>query len=131
MLGGTDVMTQAEFATPLGRFRNATALYREIAQLTPSKTTAEWMEILSAAGFPAMPACDLGDVFADPHLSATDFFQVRDHPTEGRFREMRPPIRFSVDPDRVLGFAPGLDQHGDDIRTELNNILSSERNSGG
>jgi crotonobetainyl-CoA:carnitine CoA-transferase CaiB-like acyl-CoA transferase len=131
MLGGTDVMTQAEFATPFGRFRNATALYREIAQLTPSKTTAEWMEILSAAGFPAMPACDLGDVFADPHLSATDFFQVRDHPTEGQFREMRPPIRFSVDRDRVLGFAPGLDQHGADIRTELNNILSSERNSGG
>jgi crotonobetainyl-CoA:carnitine CoA-transferase CaiB-like acyl-CoA transferase len=47
---------------------------------------------------------------------------MRDHPTEGPFREMTPPIRFSADPDRVLGIAPDLGADGDAIRGELNDL---------
>jgi crotonobetainyl-CoA:carnitine CoA-transferase CaiB-like acyl-CoA transferase len=122
LLGAPEIMARPEFADPLARFQNATALYHEIAKLTPKKTTAEWMSLLTDAEFPAMPAVELADIFDDPHLRETDFFRIRDHPTEGAYREMTPPIRFGADPNRVLGAAPSLGEHSEAIRAELNDL---------
>lgn len=119
LLGEPDVLQLPEFSTPLARFKNSTALYQHIARLTPAKTTAAWTSLFSKHGLPAMPARDLADIFDDPHLIETGFFKTRDHPTEGQFREMTPPIRFSADSDRILGIAPGLNEHGDSLRREL------------
>lgn len=122
LLGGPEVLSKPEFAGPVERFRNATALYEEIARLTPAKTTAEWMEIFVAAEFPAMPVRDLAQIFDDPHLIATDYAAIREHPTEGRFHQISPPIRFGADKDRVLGFSPALDQDGAALRRELEDL---------
>jgi crotonobetainyl-CoA:carnitine CoA-transferase CaiB-like acyl-CoA transferase len=122
VLGEPEVIERPEFADPLARYKNMTALYGHVARLTPAKTTAEWMEILASIDLPAMPVRDLADIFDDPHLVESGFFRMRDHPTEGPFREMTPPIRFSADPDRVLGIAPDLGADGDAIRAELNDL---------
>jgi formyl-CoA transferase len=61
---------------------------------------------------------DLNDVFENPHLKATGFFHLAEHPTEGMIRQMRPPVRYSVDPDRPIGFAPTLGQHNDEIKNK-------------
>ena len=119
LLGAPEIVAMAEFSTALARYKNATALYSHIARLTPFKTTAEWMDILIKNNLPAMPVRDLADIFDDPHLIATGFFKEREHPTEGNYRQMTPPIRFGADPDRVLGMAPSLGEHSDDIRAEL------------
>jgi crotonobetainyl-CoA:carnitine CoA-transferase CaiB-like acyl-CoA transferase len=119
LLGAPELMHSEEFGTPLARFMNITRLYETVARLTPTKTTAQWMEILTAAEFPAMPVRDLADIFDDPHLKQTGFFKSREHPTEGRYWEMQPPIRFGADPDRVLGVAPDLGEHSEAIRGEI------------
>ena len=119
LLGAPEIVAMAEFSTALARYKNATALYSHIARLTPLKTTAEWMDILISNNLPAMPVRDLSDIFDDPHLTATGFFKEREHPTEGKYRQMTPPIRFGADPDRLLGMAPSLGEHGDAIREEL------------
>lgn len=119
LLGAPEMLNDERFATQSARYANSTALYQEIAKLTPAKTTAQWLELLAAAEFPAMPARDMADIFDDEHLRATGFFRPREHPSEGRFWEMTPPIRFGADPDRKLGFAPDLDGDGAAIRAEL------------
>jgi crotonobetainyl-CoA:carnitine CoA-transferase CaiB-like acyl-CoA transferase len=119
LLGAPELLRSEEFETPLARFTNVTKLYEAIATLTVAKTTAEWIEILTAAEFPAMPARDLADIFDDPHLAQTGFFKPREHPSEGRYWEMQPPIRFGADPNRVLGIAPDLGADGDAIRDEI------------
>jgi crotonobetainyl-CoA:carnitine CoA-transferase CaiB-like acyl-CoA transferase len=119
LLGASAVLDDQTFSTPLARFRNGTLLYDEIAKLTPSKTTAEWVRLLTAAEFPVMPVRDIADIFDDPHLRATSFFRPRTHPTEGAYHEMRPPIRFSADPSRTVGYAPLLDADGPVLRAEL------------
>ncbi len=119
LLGEPEITQMPEFSTALARYENSTALYNHIARLTPAKTTAQWMELLSNNGLPAMPVRDLADIFDDPHLVETGFFEERDHPTEGTYRQMTPPIRFGADPHRVLGMAPSLGEHGDAIRSEL------------
>lgn len=122
LLGGPEILEREEFATQVARFKNSAALYGEIARLTPAKTTAEWMALLAREGFPAMPARDLADIFEDPHLVETGYFRPREHPTEGRFRELRPPIRFSADPNRPLGLAPALNQDGEALRRALDDL---------
>jgi crotonobetainyl-CoA:carnitine CoA-transferase CaiB-like acyl-CoA transferase len=119
LLGAEALTEEARFATPVDRFRNSTAIYQAIATYTPARTTAEWMRIFADADIPAMEARDVADIFNDPHLIATNFFRMKKHPTEGHFREMAPPIRFSVDRNRALGLAPGLGEQSAEIRREL------------
>ena len=53
------------------------------------RTTAEWTDLLNKADIPTLPMHDLESILTDPHLVATDFFPVVDHPTEGKIRSMR------------------------------------------
>jgi crotonobetainyl-CoA:carnitine CoA-transferase CaiB-like acyl-CoA transferase len=120
ILGASDVLELEQFNTQLNRFRNITALYGEIAQRMPTRTTEEWLAILADADIPAMVARDMSEIFDDPHLVATNFFRMKEHPTEGRYREMAPPIKFSADPNRYIGISPTLGEHGEEIRRSLN-----------
>jgi formyl-CoA transferase len=61
---------------------------------------------------------DLESMLQDPHLVATDFFPVVDHPTEGPIRNMKVAAAWSetfADPTRL---APRLNQHGAEILRE-------------
>ncbi|MCA1749901.1 MAG: CoA transferase, partial [Sphingomonadales bacterium] len=75
LLGDPGFVESEPFDTPIGRFRNQGAMYRRIAELTPARRSAEWVEMLNAAGIPCMPARDIADIFDDPHLKATGFFK--------------------------------------------------------
>lgn len=116
LLEDSDFLSTAPFDTPMGRFQNMTPIYARIGEMTPKKTNAEWIALLNAHDFPVMPVADLADVFANPHLQATGFFQLAEHPSEGMIRQMRPPVRYSADPNRAIGFAPRLGEHTDDIK---------------
>jgi crotonobetainyl-CoA:carnitine CoA-transferase CaiB-like acyl-CoA transferase len=119
LLGATHVFDDPRFATPIDRLRNISALYGEIAQYTPAKTSAEWVRILNADGVPCMPVRDLGSIRDDPHLTATGFFRARTHPEEGEYVEMPLPIRFGVRDVPEGAVPPGIDADGDAIRREL------------
>jgi crotonobetainyl-CoA:carnitine CoA-transferase CaiB-like acyl-CoA transferase len=119
LLGAADWLETVGFVTPVLRFTNMSAIYVKIGSLTPARTTQDWVARCAAAQIPAAAVRDLEDIFDDPHLKETDFFRERNHPTEGRFREMRPPIRFGADPDRTLGFAPSLGEHSAEIKREV------------
>jgi crotonobetainyl-CoA:carnitine CoA-transferase CaiB-like acyl-CoA transferase len=119
VLGRPQVLDEPRFATPRDRAVNMTALYGLIAELTPARTTAEWVEALRAARIPAMPVRDLSEVTEDPHLQAVGFFRKRTHPTEGDFLEMQPPIRYGDAPPLDARYAPRLGEHNDEIKGEL------------
>ena len=55
----------------------------------------------------------------DPHLQAVGFFKRKEHPSEGGYFEMQPPVRFSARPDPDIGPAPRIDEHGEEIRANL------------
>ena len=55
----------------------------------------------------------------DPHLKATGFFQKREHPSEGPYLEMQPPINFKGSQARELNPAPKLGEHTDEVLNEL------------
>ncbi|MEI9887572.1 MAG: CoA transferase [Rhizomicrobium sp.] len=115
VLGAPHLLSEARFATARDRARNMSAVYAEIAKLTPARTTAEWCERLRAARIPAMAVRDLADMLDDPHLAATAFFRRRVHSTEGAYIEMQPAIRFSAGDILERREPPRVGEHTDEI----------------
>lgn len=105
-------LDDARFANRKLRAVNLAFLYREMARLTPSFTTAELLRRCQAAQIPAQPVRDLADIMDDPHLAATGFFSRQEHPTEGGYFAMAHPVRFSHPLDAQNAIAPQLGGHG-------------------
>ena len=103
-----------------GAVRNAniTRLYAEMAQLTPQRTSAEWMEICEREDIPATRIYSLDELPEHPHLKAVGLFRTMEHPTEGSIRYVAPPMRFSDTPPSVRSGAPSIGQHTDEILRE-------------
>jgi crotonobetainyl-CoA:carnitine CoA-transferase CaiB-like acyl-CoA transferase len=113
VLGAPEVLEQERFATRSLRGKNVTSLYQEMAALTPRRTTESWLASLHAASIPAMPVRDIAEIRDDPHLQAVGFFTPQEHPTEGRYVQMKAPVTFSAAHSRRLEHAPALGEHND------------------
>ena len=124
LLGSGDFLARPDMVAARAAGSLMSYVYREIARQTPARTSAIWLSLFADNDIPAMHAADLDDVMNDPHFVATDFFRRRDHPVAGQMREMRPPVRYGADPDRMLGFAPSLGADSAAIRREINALPS-------
>ena len=103
------------FASFAGRAVNIDIVYAELARIFETRTTAEWTELLEQADVPVMPMHNLESILQDPHLVATDFFPVVDHPSEGKIRDMRVSAMWSDTPAEPTRLAPRLNEHGIEI----------------
>ena len=101
------------------RTENIAALYRELADLLRTRTTAEWLDLFERADVPAMPLNSLESLIQDPHLNATGFFSTVDHPSEGRLREMAYPSTWSASQPRGSRHAPRLGEHSIEVLREI------------
>ena len=77
------------------RNANILKIYAALAEITRTKTTAEWMRICTELDIPATPIYGLDELPEHPQLKATKLFQVMEHPSEGKVRYVRPPTKFS------------------------------------
>jgi formyl-CoA transferase len=116
--GRDDLRSNAKFATFAGRATNIDIVYAELARILETKATAEWTDILNKADVPVMPMHDLESLLRDPHVVATDFFPVIDHPTEGRIRNMKVSARWSHTQVETLRLAPRLSEHSAEVLQE-------------
>lgn len=107
------------YATLASRTAHIDALYEELSVILKAKSTDEWMEVLSAEGIPCSRVNALEDVLADPHLADVGFFADVDHPSEGRLRVPRSPVRFGSTPLPVPGLAPVIGEHTAQVLREL------------
>jgi crotonobetainyl-CoA:carnitine CoA-transferase CaiB-like acyl-CoA transferase len=119
ILGAPHVLEDPRFASRTLRTRNVGELYRSIAALTPKQTTAALLAMFHQASIPAIAVRDIAAIRADPHLDATGFFQRREHPSEGGYFDMKAPVKFSADRQRIPAHAPTIGQHTDLIREEV------------
>lgn len=111
-------LSDERLSTPELRAVNADLLYERLGHLTGRWTTAQLGELCRSASIPVMPVRDIADIQDDPHLRATDFFRRRDHPSEGGYFEVRPPVRFSAGTPEP-GHAPRLGEHTAEILAEI------------
>jgi crotonobetainyl-CoA:carnitine CoA-transferase CaiB-like acyl-CoA transferase len=119
IIGRSEVLEDERLNTPWLRKKNGDLLYTIVEEITPTRPTAEWLEIMREADIPATRYNTLEELLHDPQLEAVGFFRERVHPTEGRFRDLRPAVKFSARPDPALGLPPQLGEHNEDVAAEL------------
>lgn len=116
MVGKPDLLdTDPRFKTQETRTRHSEDMGYFLKKHLPQKTTAEWIAALHAADIPAHAVNRLEDLFDDPHLKAVGMFPEMEHPTEGRVKVARFPVKFSRTPAQIRCLAPNLGEHTGEI----------------
>ena len=124
-----DFLKREHLETPREQFYGQHRLYQRLAEITPTATTAEWIERFRAARIPCMPVRDLADMLEDPQLSQNGFFERRDHPSEGTWYDINRPVRFGAHGRREHLPPPRIGEHSDEIRAELEPRSTAYRHS--
>jgi len=118
LIGQPELIDDPRFKDIAARTEHIAEVYQILADALLEKTNAEWLPLLEEGDIPVMPMHTMDTVLEDPHLKATGFYQMVDHPTEGRLRTMKVPVSWSKsqpEPDRQ---APRLGEHGAEILRE-------------
>jgi crotonobetainyl-CoA:carnitine CoA-transferase CaiB-like acyl-CoA transferase len=101
-LGGLpDAYKSERFLKAEGGKAKVLVYYQMMQEAALGHTTEEWMRLGEEHRVAIMRANTLDEVLTDPHLKAVDFFQVRDLPGEGKWRAMKPPVKFSKTPASI------------------------------
>ena len=100
------------------RAKHINELYAVMTEAMVRRTSAEWMATCDRLDIPATRVYGLDELPDHPHLKAVDFFIERDHPTEGRIRETKPPTKFARTPATIGRPAPQLGEQSREILLE-------------
>jgi crotonobetainyl-CoA:carnitine CoA-transferase CaiB-like acyl-CoA transferase len=95
VLGEPDLRADERFATAGDRFRNRAALDEELEARFATRTRAEWIALLDAAGVPCGPVNAIDEVFADPQVQHLAMLARIPHATRGDVDVLRNPITMS------------------------------------
>lgn len=94
-------------------------LYQAVAKYTRERTTEEWREFCSAHSIPFAPVMDLDHAGEHDYWAEGRMLDVRQHPTEGAYRAIRPPVRFSESEHEVRRDCPRLGEDTDAVLGEI------------
>ena len=113
-IGLPELAGDPRFATNPDRVANRAALVEALSERLRERPRAAWLEALAAAGVPAAPVQDLGEVAADPQTEAIGILERL-----GPYTTLGP--AFSADGERPqlrLGSA-GLGEHTSEVLAEV------------
>lgn len=120
LAGRADVFRSTpQYRSLAGRTQCINELYGFAGEIFKTRTTAEWINLLTDADIPVAPMHTLDSLLQDPHLLATDFFEVVEHPSEGKLRLMRSPTEWSGTPAEIQRLPPRPGEHSGEILGEL------------
>jgi len=130
-MGVPELIDDPRFSTMQGRTTHVDALYATLTDGMRHRTTAEWIAELQPADIPCGRAGTLADLFDDPYLKETGFFEEVDHPVEGKALMTAVPARFSKSPPNTTRLWPTRGQHNREVlreagcsEAEIDEILS-------
>jgi crotonobetainyl-CoA:carnitine CoA-transferase CaiB-like acyl-CoA transferase len=111
--------TDPRFRTNAERVANRSALRPILAGLLAGRTSAEWLDRLTAAEVPVGEVRDMAAVFADPGLLERGMVVTVAHPTVGPVRLPGIPARLSRTPGSIRRPPPLFAEHTAEILSEL------------
>lgn len=118
-VGRADVLREPRFADRVLRRQNMSQMYELMAEITPAKSTDEWLALLASVNVPAMRVNRIDELLTDPQLISAGLFRQRHHPTEGDYIEVGQPVRFSAYEPPELRSAASVGEHSAEVAREL------------
>jgi formyl-CoA transferase len=117
--GRPDLATHERYATNPLRVKNRDELVPILADMVKARPRDWWIEELEAVGVPCGPINDLQDVFKNPQVQARGMVVEAPHPTAGKVKLVRNPMRLSASPAESNMAPPLLGQHTDQVLREV------------
>jgi crotonobetainyl-CoA:carnitine CoA-transferase CaiB-like acyl-CoA transferase len=118
-LGRHELMDDPRFGTAGDRVTNIDAVDDEVSSVTRTRTRAELVADLQAAGVPCAPVKSIREVDSDEHLIQRGMIQYVEHPARGRVPVPGCPLRLSDSPVGPLRAAQPLGQSTEVVLAEL------------
>ena len=114
-----DLLADARFKTIAERLLNRVVLITELEKSFAARNSADWIDILLAAGIPAGPILNYAEALASDHAKAREAVMEYEHPIEGTVKSIGFPVKLSESKQRVRLPPPLLGEHNDAILAEL------------
>ncbi len=114
-----NMATDPRFASIASRRQNKEAMNAMIAEALQAKTTAEWFELIVAAGLPCGPVYNIKQAFADPQVEALRIKRSVTHPRLGELDLVAQPCQITGFDRDIRTATPDLGEHNDEILGSL------------
>ncbi|WP_322517704.1 CoA transferase [Rhodopseudomonas palustris] len=114
-VGRPELIDELQVRDPVARAENIDRIYARMGEIAPSRTTAEWEELLLRLDVPHTAFARISEIGEQEHLKAVDYFAAIDHPSEGRIRQARPATKFSDEPPNLHRPTPRLGEHSREV----------------
>ncbi|HEX3673040.1 MAG TPA: CoA transferase [Rhizomicrobium sp.] len=114
-LGGIPDAYESERFTGAPKGTRVAVYYAMQREAAMAHTVEEWLSLGEEHRIPIMRANTLDGVLDDPHLKAVGFFVEREHPSEGKWRAMKPPVKFSKTPASIRRDPPRPGENNGDF----------------
>ena len=124
--GRPELGSDPRFATNPLRVQNRDLLVPILAEMVKEKRRDEWIALLEAVGVPCGPINDIGEVFANEQVRAREVAIELPHPTAGKVKLVRNPIRMSATPATSNKAPPLLGQHTDEVLGDVLGLGEAE-----
>jgi formyl-CoA transferase/CoA:oxalate CoA-transferase len=118
-MGLEELAADPRFTSNKDRMEHYDSMRPPIDQVFRTKTCAEWIAILNAAGVANGEVRNIGQMLNDPQLEAREMVRTLMHPTVGATRVIGAPIKLSETEASVRTPPPVLGQHTDAVLSEL------------
>jgi crotonobetainyl-CoA:carnitine CoA-transferase CaiB-like acyl-CoA transferase len=110
-LGRPELAGDPRFDTEAKRVEHRGALIPLLNEIFASRSAAEWLKRLEAAGVPAGRIKSVAEICESEHLKARGMIVRLAHPGAGHVTVMGVPLRLGATPGAVAGPPPRLGQH--------------------
>ena len=112
-------MQAPEYATGKARRENRDALNARLQEFVSTRTSAEWIDVLNAAGVPCGPIYTIDQVFADPQVRHLGMEAPVEHPRLGAIKVVGQAVAMSRARFEARRPTPERGQHTDEVLREL------------
>ena len=118
-IGLPDLPDDHRFSSMAARVEHREELNAIIGARLATRTTAEWVEVLNAAGVPCGPVNRIDEVFADPQVQHLGLAAPVVHRALGDITVVRNAVDMGLDEPTVRTAAPDPGEHTVEILAEL------------
>jgi crotonobetainyl-CoA:carnitine CoA-transferase CaiB-like acyl-CoA transferase len=119
VIGRPDLGEHPDYAKGANRTRNRPAITALLQPIFATRTSADWLSTLEAAGVPAGPIYKVDEVFADPQVRHLGIAAPLHDPERGEIRVVGQAIGLSRTPASVVRSVAEQGEHTQDILGEI------------
>ena len=126
VMGAPELLEDPRYRNTVERSRHRDTLIPRLQEIFLTRTYEEWEALLLENDIPVGAINDISQVVEHPQVKARQSFLDVDHPSVGRVRVVRSPVRLSKTPARPPTPSPVHGQHTRDVLSEVLGMRAQE-----